>query len=183
MQKAPVDPWDDPSGTRLVGDPVDVVTGRLVERTLCFRLIGPLSLQFYRHYISGHNGLSRGLGFGHAHSYDHRLSFDADGLLLEEPIGLRTGFPVLRADGDAHTARGRTLQRVSLLHYTLARPGEPLINSSSPTPSMPRELHVSRLVRAPSVSNTAKTGALLSLHTRPACVLPSRRTTRVACCL
>ena len=42
----------------------DVVTGRLVERTLCFRLIRPLLLQFYRHYNSGHNGLSRGLGFG-----------------------------------------------------------------------------------------------------------------------
>ena len=142
MQKAPVDPWDDPSGTRLVGDPVDVVTGRLVERTLCFRLIGPLSLQFYRHYISGHNGLSRGLGFGHAHSYDHRLSFDADGLLLEEPIGLRTGFPVLRADGDAHTARGRTLQRVSLLHYTLARPGEPLIRFEFADPE-----HAARIAR------------------------------------
>ena len=128
VQKAPADPWFDPAGTRLVGDPVDVVTGRVTERTLCFRLIGPLFLELYRHYNSGHNTLQRGLGFGHTHSYDHRLSFDADGLLLEEPIGRRIGFPALRADGEMHAVRGATLQRLSLLGYRLTRPGDPAID-------------------------------------------------------
>jgi RHS repeat-associated protein len=124
---APADPWSDPAGTRLVGDPIDVVTGRVTERTLCFRLIGPLFLEWYRQYDSGHNALTRGFGFGHAHSYDHRLIFDADGLRLEEPVRRHTGFPALHKNGDTHTARGATLRRLSLLSYRLTRPGSPAI--------------------------------------------------------
>ncbi len=145
VPEAPADPWYDPAGTRLVGDPVDVVTGRVTERTLCFRLIGPVFLQLYRHYDSGHNTLRRGLGFGHAHSYDHRLSFDIDGLLLEEPLGRRIGFPPLLADGEAHTARGVTLRRLSSLKYRLTRRGSPAIDFTFADPE--RAARVTRVHR------------------------------------
>jgi RHS repeat-associated protein len=122
------DRWSDPAGTALIGDPVDVVTGRVTETTLCFRLIGPVVLKWNRHYDTQRCDLQRGFGFGHAHSYDHRLSFDVDGLMLEEPIGRRTGFPTFRRDGEAHTVRGATLRRLSLLSYRLSRPGQPVID-------------------------------------------------------
>jgi YD repeat-containing protein len=130
---------------RLVGDPVDVVTGRVTERTLCFRVIGPLFLEWYRHYDSGHNALIRGFGFGHAHSHDHRLMFDADGLRLEEPVRRQIGFPALLANGDAHGARGATLQRLSLLSYRLTRPGSPAIEFAFDHPERPAR--VARLLR------------------------------------
>jgi RHS repeat-associated protein len=139
------DPWLDPAGTRLVGDPIDVVTGRVTERILCFRLIGPLFLQWDRLYDSGHNRLRRGFGFGHAHSYDHRLSFDIDGLRLEEPIGRRTGFPVLRFDGASHTIRGATLRRLSLLCYRLSKAGSPSVEFTFADPEHPAR--VTRLHR------------------------------------
>ena len=137
VQKASDALWFDPASTRLVGDPVDVVTGRVTERTLCFRLIGPLFLELYRHYNSGRNTLQRGLGFGHTHSYDHRLSFDVDGLLLEEPVGRRIGFPPLRGDGEMHTVRGATLRRLSLFGYRLTRPGAPAIDFTFVDPETP----------------------------------------------
>jgi RHS repeat-associated protein len=140
---ASADPWTDPAGTRLVGDPVDVVTGRVTERTQCFRLIGPLFLQWDRHYDSAFNRSVRGFGWGHAPSYDHRLIFDANGLRLEEPIGRHTGFPPLLSDSEAHTARGMTLQRMSLLSYRLTRPGSPALDFAFAHPERP-----ARIVRA-----------------------------------
>lgn len=137
--KAPLDPAD-PLGLRLVGDPIDVVTGRVVERTLCFRLIGPLFLEFYRHYDSGCTALSRGFGNGHAHSYDHRLAFDADGLRLEECVGSTIYFPPLNADGDRQTAQGATLIRHSLARYRLARPGRPVVDFTFTDPERPARI-------------------------------------------
>jgi RHS repeat-associated protein len=134
---ATVDSWDDPAGTRLVGDPVDVVTGRVTEKTLCFRLIGPLFLNWYRHYDSGHAALVRGFGFGHAHSLDYRLTFDIDGLRLEQPIGRLVHFPPLLADGESHRARGMSLRRLSLLAYRLIRFGKPAIEFRFTDPTQP----------------------------------------------
>jgi hypothetical protein len=146
--KALADPWSDPAGTRLVGDPVDVVTGRITEQTQCFRLIGPLFLKWERYYDSGQNRKVRGFGFGHAHSYDHRLIFDADGLRLEEPIARTTGFPALLADGATHTVRGATLRRVSLLTYRLSKPAQPTIEFAFADPERPAR--IARLSRGNS---------------------------------
>ena len=150
---ATVDPWTDPAGTRLVGDPVDVVTGHVSERTLCFRLIGPLFLRWDRHYDSGRNTTPAGFGFGHAHSYDHRLRFDADGLWLEEPIGRRTEFAALRADGERATVRGATLRRRSLLSYRLSRPGGPEIDFDFADPERPAR-----------VARVRRDGARITFH-------------------
>ena len=162
-QRAAADPWGDPAGTRLVGDPVDVVTGRVTERTRCFRLIGPLFLEWDRHYDSGLNALTRGFGSGGAHSYDHRLSFDADGLVLEEPVGQLTGFPPLLGDGAAHTVRGLTLERLSLFTYRLTRPGSPAIDFAFGHPE--RAARVARVARGDAAIqfHYSREGRLLGL--------------------
>src|SRR6476661_10355061 len=112
---------------RFVGDPVDVVTGRNVERTLEFRLTGPLPLEFVRHYDSGRSTQLLSLGWGHAHSFSRTLRFDIDGLRYEGALGDAVGFPALLHDGDEATAQGWRLRRRSALEYELRRTGVPTI--------------------------------------------------------
>jgi RHS repeat-associated protein len=111
---------------RLVGDPIDVVTGRVIDDARDFRLIGPLPFEWTRWYDSGRNDVVRSLGHGHAHGYDWRLLFDADGLSVESPAGRRTGFGILR-DGENERRGAFTLERRSLRAYRLHRAGEPSI--------------------------------------------------------
>lgn len=132
--------WADPGGLRLVGDPVDVVTGRVTERILCFRLIGPLTLTWHRLYDSGRTAAIRGFGSGHAHSFDDRLSFDADGLVLEDAAGARTAFAALREDGATATTRGKILRREKLLAYQLFRPGQPTASFTFSDPERPARI-------------------------------------------
>ncbi len=143
---APADTaWADPGGLRLVGDPVDVVTGRVTERILCFRLIGPLTLNWHRLYDSARTAAIRGFGPGHAHAFDDRLTFDADGLVLEDAAGARTAFPALREDGASATVRGKTLRRAGLLAYLLFRPGQPAASFTFFDPERPAR--IARLAR------------------------------------
>ncbi|MEO7985614.1 MAG: RHS repeat-associated core domain-containing protein [Gemmatimonadales bacterium] len=112
---------------RLVGDPVDVVTGRNVERTLEFRLTGPLPLEFFRHYDSSRHTRLLSLGWGHAHDLAHTLRFDVDGLLYEGPLGDHVGFPPPLRDGEEVFAAGWRLRRRSAAAYELSRAGSPTI--------------------------------------------------------
>ena len=75
------------SDPRLVGDPVDTLTGAVTDRMLDFRLTGPIELRWYRHYDSTQSHRSFSIGNGSAHEYDRCLSIVADGLLYEEPVG------------------------------------------------------------------------------------------------
>src|SRR5262249_44070026 len=111
---------------RLVGDPIDVVTGRVIDYARDFRLIGPLPFEWVRYYDSGCNEVMRSLGHGHAHGYDWGLFFDVDGLSVESPAGRRTGFGMLR-DGEHEQSGTLTLERQSLRAYRLHRRGEPSI--------------------------------------------------------
>src|SRR5215468_9240053 len=111
---------------RLVGDPIDVVTGHVIDYARDFRLIGPLPFEWVRYYDSGCNEVMRSLGHGHAHGYDWRLFFDVDGLSVESPAGRRTGFGMLR-DGEHEHNGALTLERQSLRVYRLHRRGEPSI--------------------------------------------------------
>ena len=45
----------DDDAFRLVGDPIDVVTGRVIDYARDFRLIGPLPFEWARYYDSGCN--------------------------------------------------------------------------------------------------------------------------------
>jgi RHS repeat-associated protein len=135
----------DAQANRFVGDPIDVVTGHVTDRTRCFRLIGPLFLEWLRFYDSGQHQFSRGFGYGHSHAYYYRLRFDADGFSLEDPVGKRTGFPPLLTDGERHTARGATLERITVKSYRLHRPGQPSLEFVFTAPEAPAR--IARVIR------------------------------------
>jgi RHS repeat-associated protein len=110
---------------RLVGDPVDTLTGAVVDRVLDFRLTGPIELRWYRHYDSAHHRQRMAFGPGHTHEFDRQLVAQEDALVLHEPVGRQIVFPRLAQDGDAVARGGATLQRLTLRRYLLTRPGEP----------------------------------------------------------
>ncbi len=104
---------------RLVGDPVDVVTGANTDVTLDFQLAGPIPLYWQRYYNSGRNDRLRPLGWGHTHRYDHRLQFNKDGITYTDPSGALTFFDPLPADGDSENREGLTLRRVDSRIYRI----------------------------------------------------------------
>lgn len=110
---------------RLVGDPVDTLTGACVERQRDFRLAGPLPLQWWRHYDSALADRKFSLGWGHAHDFDDCLRFDQDGIRHESPLGLATYFPPLAAHGQRISTHGKTLQRVNATHFILSEANAP----------------------------------------------------------
>jgi len=102
----------DPLAHRLVGDPVDVVTGGNVDRHLDFRLTGPIPLEWYRHYDSALAHRRFGLGWGHAHHFERTLLLDVDGVRYVGPLGRGAGFPWLERDGAEVTSGPFVLRRV-----------------------------------------------------------------------
>src|SRR6202011_3169816 len=83
-------PFDPP---RWVGYPVDVITGVQFDVALDFRIAWSFPFEWRRLYNTARVAERLPLGWGHTHSYDHRLKFDADGLLYIDPTGARHGFP------------------------------------------------------------------------------------------
>ncbi|HMJ66218.1 MAG TPA: DUF6531 domain-containing protein, partial [Candidatus Binatia bacterium] len=80
------------SDPRLVGDPVDTLTGAVFDKKLEFRLTGPLELWWWRHYDSSQNHRRFALGWGQTHDFDRALRFDADGISYHAPVGRMFGF-------------------------------------------------------------------------------------------
>jgi len=109
---------------RLVGDPVDTLTGAVFDGKLDFRLTGPLEFWWYRHYDSSQSHRRFALGRGQTHDFDRSLRFDVDGITYEGPVGRAFGFSPLVNDGDECAAHGLTLRRLSLWRYELLRHGE-----------------------------------------------------------
>lgn len=112
---------------RLVGDPVDTLTGAVVDRMLDFRLVGGIELRWWRHYDSSQSGRSFPLGHGFTHEFDRTLHADAQGMRFDEPIGRSTPFPRLWNDGERSARGGLTLTRLSLRRYALQRHAQPLM--------------------------------------------------------
>jgi RHS repeat-associated protein len=110
---------------RLVGDPVDVVTGTNVDFTLEFRLHGPLPLLWGRCYDSARNILACPLGWGQTHDYDRTLTNDLEGLRYFDPLAGEVAFPPLEVGQRAPNA-GMLLRRVTTSKYELARPDQPV---------------------------------------------------------
>jgi len=115
-----------PHAHRLVGDPVDVVTGANTDEVLDFKLDGPVPLLWRRHYSSLRHRESGSLGWGHTHEYDRTLRFDLDGMRYVRPAGDFVAFPVPAQDGESTARDGVTLLRVSARVYHVAEPGRPL---------------------------------------------------------
>ena len=110
---------------RLVGDPVDVVTGANTDITIDFRLRGPLPLYWRRYYNSARNTVACPLGWGHTHDFDQSLTYDLDGLHYTDPSGSEIPFPPLTVGEHAATA-GFVLRRVSTRMYELTQARQPV---------------------------------------------------------
>ena len=107
-----------PSGPQLVGDPVDTLSGSVVDNKLEFRLVGPLELRWQRLYDSASHHRMSALGRGHTHAFDHALRLDGDTLLHEEPFGRRHAYPMLQV-GQQCSRHGMTLRRLWIHHFEL----------------------------------------------------------------
>lgn len=77
---------------RLVGDPIDVVTGAVVERTRDALIPARVPLEWYRYYSSASTRLGP-LGWAHRHHYECELRHDVDGLTYVAPDGSEISFP------------------------------------------------------------------------------------------
>jgi RHS repeat-associated protein len=126
---------------RLVGDPVDVVTGANTDLTVDFRLHGSLPLRWRRYYNSARNAVPCALGWGQTHDYDRILTYDLDGLRYTDPFGSDLVFPPLEVGEHASNA-GLLLCRVTAKTYELLQAGQPVqdfeFNDSSDTASLRR---------------------------------------------
>ena len=110
---------------RLVGDPIDVVTGANTDVITDFRLHGPLPLRWQRHYSSARNSIAGPLGWGHTHSFDRTLVADLDGLRYRGPLGKEVGFPSLGV-GLTTMEAGIVIKRTGRTTYQVVEAGEPV---------------------------------------------------------
>jgi RHS repeat-associated protein len=125
---------------RLVGDPIDAVTGASTEVVRDFRLMGPITLDWRRHHDSSRVGVRCALGWGHSHEYDCTLRFDADGMRYVGPLGLATPFLALTHDGATASNAGLTLRRLAAFHYHVSEPGRPVMEFVFTNPVQPAPL-------------------------------------------
>jgi RHS repeat-associated protein len=107
---------------RLVGDPVDVVTGANIEIRREFILPGVIPFIWRRHYDSSKCNRMFALGWGHTHEYDHRLQFDNDGIRYTRPLDKVINFPPILSDGEQCAFGGFVLRRVNLMLYQVIDP-------------------------------------------------------------
>jgi len=109
----------------LVGDPIDVVSGAVVEQHTDFKLAGAIPILWLRSYDSRWCNEDRSLGFGHRHVFDHWLIWDVDGITHVNPAGYESFFRKLHRDGETEGSGGYTLERIDERTYHLHRSGEP----------------------------------------------------------
>jgi RHS repeat-associated protein len=109
---------------RLVGDPIDVVTGANADVTIDFELAGPTPLRWRRYYISARNAVSCPLGWGHSHEFDRTLIRDLDGLRYKDPFGAAIEFPPLDVEEEI-ASNGLLLRRLTASGYEIEASGEP----------------------------------------------------------
>jgi RHS repeat-associated protein len=109
---------------RLVGDPVDVVTGAQSFFETDFRLRGAhIPISWTRHYDSRRNQLDRGIGHGFRLSFDVELRFDLDGMCFVNGEGETIEFPFLAADGERVLRGGHILERMGERLFRVHPPG------------------------------------------------------------
>ncbi|AKF08830.1 Rhs-family protein [Sandaracinus amylolyticus] len=110
----------------LVGDPIDVVTGAVLDRVADFRVVDePVPFVWRRSYDSARSDTDRGFGWGHAHELDHALEWDLDGVLYRRPHDPAVAFPHAFADGIVGVAGGLELERIDTRHFVVRGHAEP----------------------------------------------------------
>jgi RHS repeat-associated protein len=115
-----------PKSHRLVGDPIDVVTGAHTDAAVDVRLPGPIPFRWVRCYSSARSTVECPLGWGQTHDYDRTLHHDLDGLLYVDPFGSTVGFPPLDI-GQRSAKAGLCLRRISENVYELAQASQPTL--------------------------------------------------------
>jgi RHS repeat-associated protein len=96
-----------------VGDPIDAITGAFFDGVQDFIVAGVAPILWRRTYSSARITEDRGLGRGHSHYFDHRLTLDLDGIRYTSPPGVTVDFPSFYAD----------VTRVARSGYVLSREG------------------------------------------------------------
>jgi RHS repeat-associated protein len=110
--------------SRFVGDPVDVVTGNLIDQETDFRLpSAAVAFAWSRAYDSSRRKADRGVGRGFRHGLDHELRFDLDGMRYVSPTWNEVAFPALNRDGDSALRQTLLLVRLTEHRYRLEEPG------------------------------------------------------------
>jgi len=132
-------------GHAYVGDPVDVVTGAVVDSAADFRVHGAFPLVFRRFYSSARAGEERGVGAGFRHSFDHWLYLDLDGITYHAPNGAKVELSTFRQGETRVAARGYVLFQ-ERGHLRLRTPAgqELLFEVTSATTARLVELHARR---------------------------------------
>ncbi len=103
---------------RLVGDPVDVVTGEMTDLHPDFRKQNPIPFDWLRYYSSARSNIRGTIGRGFTHSFEHRLIKDLDGIRYEAPDGIVTGLQDIEV-GESDEAAGASLVRLAPDIYSL----------------------------------------------------------------
>jgi RHS repeat-associated protein len=115
-------------GVRWVGDPVDVVTGALVEGPVEFSVAGRLPIVWRRHYSTARAGVDGPLGFGHRHDFERSLRAGVDGWLLRQGDGEELLFPY---DAEELPQSGWRLRSIERGHELRSPGGEVCVFSRS----------------------------------------------------
>jgi RHS repeat-associated protein len=125
---------------RVVGDPVDVVTGANTDCQLDLELSGPLMFRWRRYYDSSRHSVKGPLGWGHTHEFDGLLIPDLDGFRYLAPDGTSVGFASPERDGHEVAASGWTLRRLSSSLFRLRRGNGEGMDFETKDPALPGRL-------------------------------------------
>jgi RHS repeat-associated protein len=149
--------------TIYVGDPVDVITGNQFDLALDFRIAWSFPFQWQRLYSAVRCRESLALGWGHTHSYDHRLSYNIDGLLYVDPRGNRYQFRIPRLNAPVSEAPGGMLWQVRPNIYRVQTQRQPQCDFQFVAVEQPARLVRVYLGRAFHALNYGPDGAWTSL--------------------
>lgn len=127
--------------SRFVGDPVDIVSGALIDQDIDFRLPrAALPLSWVRRYDSRQSTRDRGVGLGFRHELDHELRFDVDGLTYTSAAWESTSFPFLAHDGERVVRAPLSLERVSTRSFRVHTPNGRVYEFTFDSPTQPARL-------------------------------------------
>ncbi len=110
---------------RLVGDPIDVVTGANIDATRDFELWGPLPLVSMRYYDSARHHKRLALGHGFGHDLFRALIMGVDGIVYRDGFGAEHPLGAPLVDGAEVVYSQWRLRRLDLRRYRLFEPGRP----------------------------------------------------------
>ncbi|NMJ44385.1 RHS repeat protein [Roseomonas sp. JC162] len=120
--------------------PVNVVTGALFDVALDLRIEWDVPFVWRRYYDSSRVTAALPLGWGHTHSYDHRLEFDLDGLTYVTPAGVRHGFGLPGGAARVSASPAAQLRQVGRAAYRVKASGEPAVEFEFTHPERPARL-------------------------------------------